>query len=80
MQILFMESRYSQLAGMHDQRKAACTLALKPMKEFERYGAVDMDEENTIRGFSEKKYQPSGLINGGVYALNVESFRTEILS
>jgi len=65
---------YPQLAGMHEQRKAACTLALKPMKEFERYGAVDMDEENTIRGFREKKYQSSGLVNGGVYALRVESF------
>ncbi len=65
---------YSQLASMHEQHKADCTLALKPMKEFERYGAVDMDEENTIGGFSEKKYQSSGLINGGVYALKVESF------
>lgn len=65
---------YSQLASIHEQHKADCTLALKPMKEFERYGAVDMDEENTIGGFSEKKYQSSGLINGGVYALKVESF------
>ncbi len=70
----FYGIRYSQLASMHEQHKADCTLALKPMKEFERYGAVNMDEENTIRGFSEKKYQSSGLINGGVYALKVESF------
>ena len=69
----FYGIQYPQLAGMHEQRNAACTLALKPMKEFERYGAVDMDEENTIRGFSEKKYQSSGLINGGVYALKTES-------
>lgn len=70
----FYGIQYPQLAGMHELRKAACTLALKPMKEFERYGAVYMDEENTVRGFSEKKYQSSGLINGGVYALKVEPF------
>ena len=31
-------------------------------------------KKSTIIGFSEKKYQSNGLINGGVYALNVESF------
>jgi D-glycero-alpha-D-manno-heptose 1-phosphate guanylyltransferase len=66
--------QYSQLSGLHELRKAACTLALKPMKDFERYGAVNLDEKNTIRGFSEKKHQTSGFINGGVYALKVEPF------
>jgi D-glycero-alpha-D-manno-heptose 1-phosphate guanylyltransferase len=70
----FFGIQYPQLASLHKHRKAACTLALKPMKDFERYGAVDMDEKNTIRGFSEKKYQSSGYINGGVYALKVEPF------
>jgi D-glycero-alpha-D-manno-heptose 1-phosphate guanylyltransferase len=70
----FFGIRYSQLARLHEQREASCTLALKPMKDFERYGAVNLDEKNTIRGFSEKKYQSSGLINGGVYALKIEPF------
>jgi D-glycero-alpha-D-manno-heptose 1-phosphate guanylyltransferase len=70
----FFGIQYSQLAGLHEQRKAACTLALKPMKDFDRYGAVNTDEKNIVRGFSEKKYQSTGKINGGVYALGTESF------
>jgi D-glycero-alpha-D-manno-heptose 1-phosphate guanylyltransferase len=70
----FFGIKYSQLAGLHEQRKAACTLALKPMKDFDRYGAVNMDEKNTVSGFSEKKYQSTGNINGGVYALGAGSF------
>jgi D-glycero-alpha-D-manno-heptose 1-phosphate guanylyltransferase len=70
----FFGIQYPQLATLHEQRKASCTLGLKPMKNFERYGAVEMDEKNIIRGFSEKKYQSTGNINGGVYALNVGSF------
>ncbi|HEY4935717.1 MAG TPA: nucleotidyltransferase family protein [Puia sp.] len=70
----FFGVQFSQLAKLHEQRKAACTLALKPMKAFDRYGLVDIDEKQTVTGFSEKKQQSDGLINGGVYALMTESF------
>jgi D-glycero-alpha-D-manno-heptose 1-phosphate guanylyltransferase len=61
------------LSIIHELRKASCTLALKPMKSFDRYGAVEI-ENQVITGFREKKYQTSGLINGGVYALSTASF------
>ncbi len=61
------------LSIVHELQRAACTLALKPMKSFDRYGAVEL-EKQVITGFSEKKYHVSGLINGGVYALSVASF------
>ena len=61
------------LAIIQELRKAACTLALKPMKSFDRYGAVEIDQQ-VITGFSEKKYHVSGLINGGIYALSKEEF------
>ena len=48
---------------------APITVALKPMKEFERYGAVDVSS-GVITGFREKAYCREGLINGGIYALN----------
>ena len=48
---------------------APITVALKPMMEFERYGAVDISS-GVITGFREKGYCREGLINGGVYALN----------
>lgn len=61
------------LSIIHELQKASCTLALKPMKSFDRYGAVEV-EHQVITGFSEKKFHASGLINGGVYALSAASF------
>ena len=48
---------------------APVTLALKPMRRFDRYGAVDWDGD-LVRGFHEKKACDEGLINGGVYAID----------
>lgn len=47
---------------------APVTLALKPMRDFDRYGAVDLDG-GLVTGFHEKTACTEGLINGGVYAL-----------
>ena len=48
---------------------APVTLALKPMRDFDRYGAVDWDGD-LVNAFHEKKYCAEGLINGGVYAID----------
>jgi D-glycero-alpha-D-manno-heptose 1-phosphate guanylyltransferase len=69
----FFGISFSNLAIIHELRKAACTIALKPMKAFDRYGAVDINNQ-IVTGFSEKKYHEAGLINGGVYALDKDSF------
>jgi D-glycero-alpha-D-manno-heptose 1-phosphate guanylyltransferase len=53
----------------HQYVEADCTLALKPMQNFDRYGVVEIDEEHRIRKFREKQHYASGLINGGVYML-----------
>src|SRR5450755_1730767 len=63
----FFGISFSNLAIIHELRKAACTIALKPMKAFDRYGVVDINNQ-IVTGFSEKKYREAGLINGGVYA------------
>ncbi len=63
-----------QLYTDHLQSGAACTIALKPMHQFERYGVVDIDETGTITSFREKKFYEQGLINGGIYMLDVEMF------
>lgn len=62
------------LQALHIGKKAACTLALKPMKNFDRYGVIELDEEDTVKSFNEKRYYAEGLINGGLYMLNVEDF------
>lgn len=67
------------LSAFHIRQGSHCTLALKPMTDFDRYGVVETDENGLIRSFREKQYFKSGLINGGVYILNVESFLSEDL-
>jgi D-glycero-alpha-D-manno-heptose 1-phosphate guanylyltransferase len=70
----FFGISFSHLAKLHKQRKAFCTLALKPMKNFDRYGVVEINKHATVIGFSEKKHHETGLINGGVYALSKDQF------
>lgn len=43
-------------------------MALKEMKDFDRYGSVKVQNELVI-AFDEKKFQSSGYINGGIYLL-----------
>jgi D-glycero-alpha-D-manno-heptose 1-phosphate guanylyltransferase len=62
------------LASFHIEKESACTLALKPMYNFERYGVVELDSDNRIITFKEKQYYTAGLINGGIYLLNKQQF------
>jgi D-glycero-alpha-D-manno-heptose 1-phosphate guanylyltransferase len=68
-----------QLISLHLEKEADCTLSLKPMKNFERYGVVELDETRAVKNFKEKQFYTTGLINGGTYALNAERFVTENL-
>ena len=63
-----------QLFAVHLKTNATCTLALKSMRNFDRYGAVSINNEHAITGFHEKQFLPEGLINGGIYILNKERF------
>ncbi len=47
--------------------KSDISIALKPMFNFDRYGTVELNDENRIISFNEKKQCEDGLINGGVY-------------
>lgn len=67
------------LAALHEQRASHCTLALKPMQHFDRYGVVELNADQSIKSFHEKQYYEEGLINGGVYALQREKFLEESL-
>ena len=68
-----------EMITVHNSHGAACTLALKPMHDFDRYGAVGISGDGAITAFQEKKFYSSGLINGGVYLLDLEAFRSEPL-
>jgi len=63
-----------ELMQFHLEKKSNCTLALKPMQDFERYGSVEIDAVQKIISFKEKQFITKGCINGGVYAIEVASF------
>jgi D-glycero-alpha-D-manno-heptose 1-phosphate guanylyltransferase len=65
--------KLDELEVIHVSNQAACTLALKPMKDFDRYGVVEINEQNRVISFREKKFYEKGLINGGIYLVNVPS-------
>ncbi len=64
-------------ASFHFSHTADCTLALKAMENFDRYGVVELHADQTIALFKEKQFYQKGLINGGVYILNTEAFLHE---
>jgi D-glycero-alpha-D-manno-heptose 1-phosphate guanylyltransferase len=66
-----------QLAAFHHQQQSHCTLALKPMQRFDRYGVVELKENGAIKSFKEKQFYESGLINGGIYAVQVAALLHE---
>jgi D-glycero-alpha-D-manno-heptose 1-phosphate guanylyltransferase len=68
-----------EVSKMHLAADAECTLALKPMRNFDRYGVVETNGAGKIISFQEKKIYQQGIINGGVYLLNREKFISRLL-
>lgn len=60
--------------AFHRSKNAETTLALKKMKQFDRYGIVNAEASGIITSFEEKQYRDEGSINGGVYFINREKF------
>jgi len=75
----FFGIRTEDLASFHDRQAAHCSLCLKPMHNFDRYGVVELHPDHSIRSFREKQFYETGLINGGVYALDTLRFLEETL-
>ena len=62
------------LSTFHKEKNSACSLSLKPMIDFDRYGVVELNGDSSVKSFKEKQFYSSGLINGGLYALNAPRF------
>jgi D-glycero-alpha-D-manno-heptose 1-phosphate guanylyltransferase len=71
---IFVVDLQAQLHA-HLTANADVTLALKPMKNIERYGTVDLDQQDRIIRFNEKQPLKEGLINTGTYIFNVKTFQ-----
>jgi D-glycero-alpha-D-manno-heptose 1-phosphate guanylyltransferase len=67
------------LLAFHIQKKGSCTIALKKLNNFDRYGVVEYASDYSIHNFKEKQFCESGSINGGVYAINVAAFTSKNL-
>lgn len=63
---------FRQLALSHEVNNYPITIALRQVENASRYGKVELSSDNkTIRSFCEKQENAeSGLINGGIYAIN----------
>jgi D-glycero-alpha-D-manno-heptose 1-phosphate guanylyltransferase len=75
----FFKIDVTKLAGFHFMCGADCTLNLKPMTSFDRYGMVELNKDYSVKAFHEKQYYEKGLVNGGAYALNTARFLAEAL-
>ncbi|MDR2970116.1 MAG: nucleotidyltransferase family protein [Tannerellaceae bacterium] len=69
----FFHIDYAGMLRMHKEKETTATLALKEMKNFDRYGVVGINADGYITHFSEKRFCRSGLINGGTYLIAKES-------
>ena len=59
----------------HVLKQADCTLALRKVDNAARYGTIQLGASNVIDAFKEKdSIEREGLINGGVYILNRETY------
>ena len=65
----FFDADLRALDQAHKSAAADVTIALKRMKNFSRYGAVDF-RDGFITGFHEKRHTEEGCINGGIYLVD----------
>lgn len=66
----FFEVDLAKMLQFHQLKNAEISIALKPMRNFDRYGNVTTDKSNKIIEFQEKQACEQGQINGGTYLLN----------
>lgn len=62
----FFQVNLRNMYDFHIEKNALLTIALKPMRAFNRYGSVILNA-GRIAAFEEKGFCESGYINGGLY-------------
>jgi len=56
------------------QNNSKLQLSLKNLKDFDRYGCVESDNNGYVTTFCEKSYKKEGNINGGIYLMASDIF------
>jgi D-glycero-alpha-D-manno-heptose 1-phosphate guanylyltransferase len=67
---------FATLLHFHLEKKSDFTVALKPMTNFDRYGTVELNVDDSLVSFNEKKFCTTGLINAGIYIINIPRLLT----
>ena len=86
----FFNVDLNEMMTFHLCNQSDITIAVKPFKNYERYGTVLTDKKSKIIGFKEKMKTENGLINCGTYIVKrsvlqkmylplVFSFETDVL-
>jgi len=86
----FFSVDLNEMMAFHLCNQSDITIAVKPFKNYDRYGTVLIDTESKIIGFQEKMKMENGLINCGTYIVKrsvlqnldlplVFSFETDML-
>lgn len=65
----FFRLNIKEMLEFHRTQGSVLTMAVRPEKDFDRYGSVVIDG-NRIKRFEEKSFKEFGYINGGVYLVN----------
>jgi D-glycero-alpha-D-manno-heptose 1-phosphate guanylyltransferase len=66
----FFDVDLSDLYAFYQKTNAGIALALKRMHHFDRYGTVEIGNQNRVLQFHEKQFRHEGLINGGIYVIS----------
>ena len=69
----YFEADIRRMHRLHRDQDADCTMALKTMHNFDRYGTITLDNARVI-SFQEKRFCAEGLINGGIYIVKKSIF------
>jgi len=69
----YFDVNLKEMKLFHDNKKSNLTIAVKAMRDFDRYGTVVI-EDHMIKRFEEKKPTDQGKINGGIYLIKKTIF------
>lgn len=68
----FVALDIQKFINFHRQTQKIATMALIPIDDASRYGAVKISPDGIVTSFSEKSSHQAGFINAGVYIFNQE--------
>lgn len=66
----FLDMNFDEFFSAHKNSQKPISIALKPMKNFDRYGNVETDSQGNVISFKEKEFCADGRIGAGCYIIS----------